>query len=84
MIDVQGQLSIVERKEYIGPAALEDLARSMLEDPAVAAEWERALEDEAFAADRRARFLWWYRRTVHWDETLGLMPVMRMLAKPAF
>ena len=80
-----GLLSLVmERKEYIGPAVLEDLARGMLEDPAVAADWERALEDEAFASDRGARYLWWYRRSVHWDETVGLMPVMRMLAKPGF
>ena len=80
-----GLLSLVlERKEYIGPAVLEDLARDMLEDSRVAADWERALEDEAFANDRGARYLWWYRRTVHWDETVGLMPVMRLLTKPGF
>jgi hypothetical protein len=78
-----GLLSLVmERKEYIDPRVLENLARTMLDDPAVAAAWERALQDEAFAANRRARHLWWYRRTDHWDETVGLMPVMRLLTEP--
>jgi hypothetical protein len=80
-----GLLSLVmERKEYIDPGVLEDLARAMLEDPETAAEWKRALEDEAFAADRGARYMWWYRRTDHWDETVGLMPVMRFLSQPDF
>jgi len=75
---------IMERKEYIAPAVLEDLATKMLDDPETAAEWNRALEDETFAADRGARYEWWYRRTVYWDETVGLMPVMRLLAAPEF
>jgi hypothetical protein len=80
-----GLLSLVmERKEYIGPGVLEDLARDMIQFPMVAAEWERALEDESFAEDSRARYIWWYRRTNHWDETFGLMPVMRLLAEPDF
>jgi hypothetical protein len=80
-----GLLSLVmERKEYIDPRVLEDLARAMLEDPATADEWERALEDEELAGDRSARYLWWYRRTKHWDETLGLMPAMRLMNKPDF
>jgi hypothetical protein len=80
-----GLLSIVlERKEYIGAEALEDRAREMLQDPEIAAAWERALQDEAFASDPWARWLWWYRRTPHWDETVGLMPAMRLLAAPDF
>jgi len=80
-----GLLSIVlERKEYIDPRILEGLADRMLEDPQLAAEWARALEDESFAADPRARWLWWYRRTPYWDETVGLMPAMRVLAPPQF
>ena len=39
---------------------------------------------EAFASDRWARWLWWYRRTPHWDETVGLMPAMRLLSPPRF
>jgi len=80
-----GLLSIVlERKEYIGYNALERLAREMLEDPALAKAWKRALEDKEFAGNARARYLWWYRRTVHWDETVGLMPVTRLLTTPKF
>jgi hypothetical protein len=80
-----GLLSLVmERKEYISAGVLENLARDMLEDPEVAAEWEHALKDESFAGDRRARYIWWYSRTKHWDETFGLMPAMRLLSKPDF
>jgi hypothetical protein len=75
-----GLLSIVmERKEYIAAPVLEDLAREMLADPDVAAEWNAALEDESFASSRNARYLWWYRRTKHWDDSVGLMPVLRQL-----
>jgi hypothetical protein len=56
----------------------------MLESPEVAAEWERALKDESFAEDSRARYIWWYRRTEYWDETFGLMPAMRLLSAPDF
>ena len=80
-----GLLSIAaERKEYIDLRVLEPLVREMLHDPAVAAEWKRALEDEAFAADSGARWLWWYRRTPFWDETVGLLPVARVLEPPTF
>ena len=76
--------SVFERKEYIEPRVLEELAKEMLaRDPALATEWKRALEDEAFAADGRARYAWWYRRTPYWDETVGLLPYFRALARPA-
>ena len=52
----------------------------MLEDAETAAAWQRALEDEAFAADARARYTWWYRRTPYWDATVGRLPVMRLMA----
>jgi hypothetical protein len=71
--------SVFERKTYIDPAVLEDLVRVLLADPDVEAEWKQALEDEAFAADRRARYLWWYRRTPHWDEQVGLVPAFRVM-----
>ena len=74
--------TVFERKTYIDPAVLEDAARTMLEDPEVRTEWQHALEDEAFAADRRARYLWWYRRTPHWDEQQGLVPVFRVMEVP--
>jgi hypothetical protein len=74
--------TVFERKIYIGSEVLEKLAVEMLADPKVEAEWERALEDPDFAADRRARYLWWYQRTPFWDETVGLLPVMRVLTAP--
>jgi Zinc carboxypeptidase len=74
--------SAFERKEYIDLPVLEDLAREMLKDPTVAADWEAALKDETFAKDARARQLWWYRRTRYWDETVGLLPIFRAMARP--
>ncbi len=72
--------TVFERKNYIDPDLLEDLARAMIADPEVAAAWQQALEDGAFAADRGARYLWWYRRTPYWDERVGLMPAFRVMA----
>jgi hypothetical protein len=71
--------TVLERKEYIDGFLLEPEARRLLADPAVAAEWGRALEDPAFAADTRARYLWWFARTPWWDETIGLLPYYRAL-----
>ncbi len=79
-----GLLSTVfERKNWIGPEVLEALARTMLEDPQVRAEWELALADPAFAADRRMRSQWWYRRTPYWDDSVGLLPVLRVMTPVA-
>ncbi len=74
--------SVFERKIYIGTDVLEGLAREMLADPVIKKEWETALEDPVFAEDSRARYLWWYRRTPYWDETVGLLPVLRVMAPP--
>jgi len=72
--------SVFELKEYIGTATLEREARALLEaDPSLRAEWEQALSDPAFAADPLRRHLWWYRRSPQWDETVGLLPVFRLL-----
>jgi hypothetical protein len=68
---------VVERKEYVGSVALEDWARRLIEDDSIRRDWETALTDEEFAGDRRARYLWWYRRTPHWDDEVGLLPVFR-------
>jgi hypothetical protein len=72
--------TVFERKNYIDPAVLEDLARKLVENPEVAAAWQKALADEGFAADRLARYLWWYRRTPFWDEQVGLLPFFRVMA----
>ncbi|HET9211256.1 MAG TPA: hypothetical protein VFR03_12695, partial [Thermoanaerobaculia bacterium] len=69
-------------KEYIDSRVLEGLVQEQVKDPKVAAEWQEALKDPKLAADPFARYQWWYRRTPYWDETVGLMPVFRAMAKP--
>jgi len=68
-----------ERKEYMEAYVAEDVAEQMLaKDPALKAEFERRLrEDNAFAADPRARLEFFYRRHPSWDERYRLYPVMR-------
>ena len=75
--------SVFEQKEYIDLRVLERLATEKLKDPKVAAEWQEALKDPAFAADGGARYSWWYRRTPYWDETVGLLPYFRAMKAPA-
>ncbi len=76
--------AVTERKEYIDPRVLERLVREMLADGAVRASWEAALAaDPALAGDARARWAWWYRQTPHWDDTVGLLPVLRVTRVPA-
>jgi hypothetical protein len=71
--------SVFERKIYIGLDRLEELAHGLLTDEGVSREWQAALQDPDFESDWEARYLWWYRRTPYWDETVGLLPVMRVL-----
>ena len=71
--------AVFERKEWIEGPELEAQARELLQDAAIAAAWQRALDDPAFAADAAARAEWWARRTPYWDETIGLLPVYRAL-----
>jgi hypothetical protein len=71
--------SLFERKIYIGLDRLEGFARELLVDEEVKGEWEKALEDPEFAKNWGARYLWWYQRTPYWDETVGLLPVMRVM-----
>ncbi|HYG06036.1 MAG TPA: M14 family metallopeptidase [Stenotrophomonas sp.] len=68
-----------ERKEYMEAYVAEDVAEKMLaDDPALKAEFERRVrEDAAFAADPRARLDFFYRRHPAWDERYRLYPVMR-------
>jgi hypothetical protein len=72
--------SLFERKIYIGSDVLENQAVELLKDPGIRREWEAALEDPAFAENRFARYIWWYKRTPYWDETVGLLPVVRVMA----
>jgi hypothetical protein len=74
--------TLFEQKEYIGPQVLEGWVEEKLKNPKVAAEWQEALKDEAFAKDPAARSRWWYRRTPYYDERVGLLPVFRVMAAP--
>lgn len=73
---------VTEPKTWIGDRTLEHIVSEMVHDPEVASRWEEALEDPSFAKDAGERKLWWYRRTPHWDHSLGLMPVMRVMTTP--
>jgi len=74
--------TLFEQKEYIAPQVLEGIVDEKLKDPKVAAEWQEALKDEAFAKDPAARSRWWYRRTPYFDERVGLLPVFRVMQTP--
>lgn len=74
--------SVLERKEYIEPRNLERWVREALKDPEVEEAWREALEDEALAGDPRARYMWWFHRTPWWDETVGLLPYLRVMEPP--
>jgi len=72
-----------ERKEYMEDYVAEAVAREMLRDPAVRAEFERRLrEDTAFAQSPAARLEFFYRRHPSWDERYQLYPVLRVDAAP--
>jgi hypothetical protein len=68
--------AIFEQKEYAEPYVMERLARDMLDrDPALRAEFEKALADPEFAASPRRRLDFFFRRSPYWDDTIGLYPV---------
>nr|WP_202842741.1 M14 family metallopeptidase [Luteimonas saliphila] len=68
-----------ERKEYMEAYVAEAVAREMLAaDPALKAEFERRLREDAdFAGDASARLEFFHRRHPSWDERLDLYPVLR-------
>jgi murein tripeptide amidase MpaA len=73
-----------ERREMMSDHLLEGLARTLLEDPKVAAAWQEALADPAFARDAAARRDWMERRTPFWDPSIGQVPVLRIMKAPPF
>jgi hypothetical protein len=76
--------AVLESREYVSPSVLDGLARQMLADAEIRAEWEEALRDADLAANPRRRYLWWYRRTPFWDEEVGLLPALRVMDRPSF
>ncbi len=75
--------TLLETREYIEPRVLEPLVREMLAaEPETAAAWKAALEDPDFAADPRARWAWWYRRTPYFAAQEPAYPVLRAVVRP--
>jgi len=75
--------AIFEQKEFAEAYVMEKVAREMMEeDPALRAEFEKALADPAFAADPKRRLDFFYRRSPHWDDGIGLYPV-GLITSPA-
>lgn len=67
--------AVFEQKEYAEPYVVEAMAKKMMEqDPALRAEFERALADPAFAGDPRKRLDFFFRRSPWWENP-GLYPV---------
>ena len=69
-----------ERKEYMEAYVAEEEAERMLaRDPALKADFERRLrEDAAFAASPAARLEFFYRRHPAWDQDTHRYPVLRI------
>lgn len=68
-----------ERKEYMEDYVAEEVAREMLEDPKVKADFERRLnEDAEFAKSPQARLEYFARRHSSWDSRYQLYPVLRI------
>ena len=67
-----------ELKEYLEAYVAEPIAREQLRDPALKAEFERRLrEDAKFAADPAARLEFFHRRHASWDDRYRRYPVLR-------
>ncbi len=72
-----------ERKEYMESYVAEEVARQMLQDPQIKAQFEQRLKDDpAFAASPRARLEFFARRHPSWDTRYGLYPVLRIDTAP--
>lgn len=69
---------IFTRTEYIENYAVEPLAAKMLkDDPKLQLQFDKALKNEAFAADPKARLRWFYERSPYYDDQYQKYPVLR-------
>ena len=71
--------SILSATEYVEAYIMEPMAeRMMAEDPKLAEEFRKKVDDDAaFRASARERLQWFYERTPFYDERAGLYPVGR-------
>ena len=76
--------SAFEQKEYMEAYVTERVAADMLQkDPALRAEFEKQLnEDAAFKSSPAQRLEFFYRRHPAWDERYNLYPVLRVDKPP--
>jgi hypothetical protein len=71
--------AIFEEKEYAEARVMEAMAREMLaSDPALKAEFDARLQDEAFAGSPRARLRFFYERSPYFDAEFSRYPVLRL------
>ncbi len=73
---------IFERKEYMEPYVAETVAQDMLKDPAIKQEFEKRLEDPAFAKSPQARLDFFYRKHSSFDQRLNRYPILRLEKGP--
>lgn len=67
-----------EKKEYMEAYVAEEVARKLLEDPVIRAEFEQKLSAEpAFAESPEARLEFFHRKHPSWDERLNLYPIFK-------
>ncbi|HXH76077.1 MAG TPA: M14 family zinc carboxypeptidase [Bacteriovoracaceae bacterium] len=66
-----------EPKEYMEKYVLEDVAKEMLKDKNVAAEFKQRLKDDAFSKDPAQRHDFFYRKHASWDVKYNMYPVFR-------
>ena len=72
-----------ERREYMEDYVAESVAREMLKDPKVAAEFKAKIAaDPAFAKSAAARLDFFYRKHPSFDERFNLYPVIRVATAP--
>ena len=72
-----------ERKEYMEDYVAEDVAREKLADPAIRAQFEQRLRDDAeFAKSPSARLDFFARLHPSWDRDYNRYPVLRVDTAP--
>lgn len=76
--------SVLEGRGGAGDFILEPIARRLMADsPELRKQFEEKLAaDPAFAADPRARLMWWYQRSKYQPGDTGRYPVARVWEKP--
>jgi len=76
--------TVFERKEYMEPYVVEEVARAMLAaDPALRAAFDAAIAaDPAMATNPAKKRDFFYRRHPAWDERVDLLPVYKIATAP--